>query len=43
MKEFAKNLLELFVLGLGWSAFVAACGALARLNWELFMLGWGVL
>lgn len=43
MRSFFSWLLVTFVAGLGWAAFVFAFGVLARLNWELFMLGWGLL
>lgn len=42
MREVLTTIFGMLVIGLLWAVFLIALGVLARGNYELFMMGWGV-
>ncbi|MFM7009724.1 MAG: hypothetical protein ACKO0Z_10400 [Betaproteobacteria bacterium] len=42
MKDVLTTIFSMFMIGLLWAVALIALGVIARGNYELFMMGWGV-
>ena len=42
MKEVLTTVFSMLMIGLLWAVSLIALGVIARGNYELFMMGWGV-